>query len=204
MRFPSLLLAVILLCATGLPARAVEVQQVTSPGGITAWLVEDHSNPILSLELAFVGSAALDPEGREGLAYLVSGLIDEGAGDLDSQTFQETLKNLSIRLSFDAGLETFQGTLRTLTENRDKAFDLLRLALSEPRFDAEPVARIRSQILVQLAQQSEDPNVIAQRALRALMFPGHPYSRPVHGTPESVESIDRDRVRDDLLGGEDP
>lgn len=195
MRFPSLLLAVILLCATGLPARAVEVQQVTSPGGITAWLVEDHSNPILSLELAFVGGAALDPEGREGLAYLVSGLIDEGAGDLDSQTFQETLQNLSIRLSFDAGLETFQGTLRTLTENRDKAFDLLRLALSEPRFDAEPVARIRSQILVQLAQQSEDPNVIAQRALRALMFPGHPYSRPVHGTPESVESIGVEDMR---------
>lgn len=195
MRFPSLILAVFLLCAAGLPARAVEVQQVTSPGGITAWLVEDHSNPILSLDLAFVGGAALDSEGREGLAYLVSGLIDEGAGELDSQAFQETLQNLSIRLSFDAGLETFRGTLRTLTENRQKAFDLLRLALSEPRFDAEPVARIRSQILVQLAQQSEDPNVIAQRALRALMFPDHPYSRPVHGTPQSIQSIGVDDMR---------
>ncbi len=195
MRIPSLILATLLMLVTGLPARAVEVQQVTSPGGITAWLVEDHSNPILSLDMAFVGGAALDPEGQEGLAHLVSGLIDEGAGELDSQSFQATLQNLSIRLSFDAGLETFQGSLRTLTENRQTAFDLLRLALSEPRFDEEPVERIRSQIQVQLARDSENPNAIARRALRELMFPGHPYSRQVHGTPESIQAIGGDDMR---------
>ena len=195
MRIPSLILAALLMLATGLPARAVEVQQVTSPGGVTAWLVEDHGNPILSLDLAFVGGAVLDPEGREGLAHLVSGLIDEGAGELDSQAFQAKLQNLSIRLSFDAGLETFQGTLRTLTENRQTAFNLLRLALSEPRFDEEPVERIRSQIRVRLAQDSENPNVIAGRALRELMFPGHPYSRPVNGTPESIQAIGVDDMR---------
>ena len=195
MRIPSFFLAALLTLATGLPARAVEVQQVTSPGGITAWLVEDHSNPILSLDMALVGGAVLDPEGQEGLAYLVSGLIDEGAGELDSQAFQARLQNLSIRLSFDAGLETFRGSLRTLTENRQTAFDLLRLALGEPRFDEEPVGRIRSQIQVQLAQDSENPNVIARRALREMMFPGHPYSRPVHGTPESIQAIGVDDMR---------
>ena len=191
----GLLFAVLILVASALPARAVEVQQVTSPGGITAWLVEDHSNPILSLDLAFVGGAALDPEGQEGLANLVSGLIDEGAGDLDSQAFQETLQNLAIRLSFDAGLESFQGSLRTLTENRDMAFELLRLALAEPRFDEEPVARIRSQVRVQLAEDSENPSVIARRALRELMFPGHPYSRPTRGTLESIDAIGVDDMR---------
>jgi len=195
MRIPSLIFAALLMLVTGLPARAVEVQQVTSPGGITAWLVEDHGNPILSLDLAFVGGAVLDPEGQEGLAHLVSGLIDEGAGELDSQAFQATLQNLSIRLSFDAGLETFRGSLRTLTENRQMAFDLLRLALIEPRFDEEPVERIRSQIQVRLAQDSENPNVIAGRALRELMFPGHPYSRPVNGTPESIQAIGVDDMR---------
>jgi zinc protease len=195
MRIPSFFLAALLTLATGLPARAVEVQQVISPGGITAWLVEDHSNPILSLDMALVGGAVLDPEGQEGLAYLVSGLIDEGAGELDSQAFQARLQNLSIRLSFDAGLETFRGSLRSLTENRETAFDLLRLALNEPRFDDEPVARIRSQIQVQLAQASENPNAIARRALREMMFPGHPYSRPVHGTPESIQAIGVDDMR---------
>lgn len=192
---PGLLLAGLLLLISAAPARAVEVQQVTSPGGITAWLVEDHSNPILSLELAFEGGAAIDPEGQEGLAYLVSGLIDEGAGDLESQAFQETLQNNAIRLSFDAGLESFHGSLRTLTENRETAFELLRLALSQPRFDDEPVARIRSQVQVQLAEDSENPNVIARRALREIMFPGHPYSRPVYGTPDSIDAIGVDDMK---------
>ena len=115
--------AVLLVFFAVLPARAVEVQRVISPGGIEAWLVEDHRNPIISLDLAFRGGAALDPEGKEGLANMTAGLIDEGAGDLDSQAFQGKLQDLSISLSFSAGLDNFNGDLRTLTEHRDTAFE---------------------------------------------------------------------------------
>ncbi len=191
----SAVFAVLLIVVAALPARAVEVQQVTSPGGIEAWLVEDHSNPILSLEMAFVGGAAFDPDDRLGLAHLASGLLDEGAGELDSQTFQGRLADLSIRLYFDAGLDSFQGTLRTLSENRDEAFELLRLSLSEPRFDEEPLERVRNQVLVQLRRESEDPGTIANRALREIMFPDHPYGRPVHGTLESIQAITADDLR---------
>ena len=191
-RLPAAVLfaqALFIALLVGAPARAVEVQRVVSPGGIEAWLVEDHSNPIISLNLAFRGGAALDPVGREGLANLVSGLIDEGAGPLDSQAFQERLADLSIRLSFSAGLDEFGGTLRTLTEHRETAFELLRLALTEPRFDAEPVERIRGQILAGLRQSIEDPDHIAGRTIRRLYFPDHPYGRPADGTPESVAAI---------------
>ena len=119
MTLRAYLTAVILILLASLPARAVEVQRVISPGGIEAWLVEDHGNPIISLDLAFRGGAALDPEGKEGLANLVSGLLDEGAGALDSQAFQALLSDLSIQLSFDAGRDTFGGSLRTLTEKAD-------------------------------------------------------------------------------------
>jgi zinc protease len=178
-----------------MPARAVEVQRVVSPGGIEAWLVEDHSNPIISFDMAFRGGAALDPAGKEGLANMVSGLIDEGAGDLDSQAFQGRLQDLSIRLSFSAGLDTFNGDLVTLTENRDVAFELLRMALTEARFDAEPVARIRSQILAGLARASEDPNTIVQRTLYKVLFPEHAYSRAVRGTTQSVAAIGVEDMR---------
>lgn len=191
----SAFLLVAVLVAGVVPARAVEVQRVVSPGGIEAWLVEDHSNPILALDLAFRGGAALDPAGKEGLANLVSGLIDEGAGELDSQSFQGRLQNLSIRLSFSAGRDTFDGELTTLTENRDTAFDLLRLALTAPRFDAEPVERIRAQILAGMAQQAEDPGWIAGRTMDVLQFPEHPYGRPVEGTAQSLAAITRDDLQ---------
>src|SRR5918996_4214987 len=156
-----------LLAVVTLPARAaVDVQRVVSPGGIEAWLVEDHTNPIISLELAFRGGAALDPRGEAGLAYMVSGLLDEGAGDLDSQAFQKRLEELSIRLDFDAALDEFRGSLQTLTETRDTAFELLGLALTAPRFDSEAVERIRAQLLAQLARDAQDPDTIAGLAVR--------------------------------------
>ncbi len=193
MRVRSIFIAAFLVLAVVLPARAVEVQRVVSPGGIEAWLVEDHSNPIITLDMAFRGSAALDPVGKAGLANMVSGLIDEGAGDLDSQAFQGRLQDLSIRLSFSAGLDNFNGDLVTLTVNRDVAFELLRLALTEARFDTEPIARIRSQILAGLARASEDPNTIVRRTLNKVLFSEHAYSRSVRGTTQSVTSL---RVED--------
>lgn len=184
-----LLLAFTLLILATLPARAVTVHRVVSPGGIEAWLVEDHSNPILSLSLSFRGGTSSDPVGREGLATLVSGLLDEGAGDLDSLAFQTRLEDLSIQMSFDSGRDSFGGTLKTLTENRDTAFDLLRLALTKPRFDADPVERIRSQIVSALKRQDEDPQTIASKAWFRALFPDHPYGRPEDGTLASVARI---------------
>ncbi len=191
----SLIGSVILIVAIATPGRAAEVQRVISPGGIEAWLVEDHSNAILSLQLAFRGGAALDPIGEEGLANFAASLIDEGAGDLDSQAFQGRLEDLSISLSFSAGLDTFTGSLRTLIENRDAAFELLKLALTQPRFDPEPVERIRNQILAGLKRDAENPGVIANRVLRRLLYPEHPYGRRVTGTSESVSALTEEDLR---------
>jgi len=177
------------------PAAAVEVRRVVSAGGIEAWLVEDHTNPIVALRFAFRGGGALDPEGKEGLADMVSGLLDEGAGELDSQAFQKRLEDLSITLSFDAGRDSFGGRLRTLTQNQDEAVDLLRMALTVPRFDDEPVQRVRNQILANLRRQAEEPGVIARRALFKEMFPGHAYGRPTEGTPESINAIETGDLR---------
>ncbi|HJO71238.1 MAG TPA: pitrilysin family protein [Rhodospirillales bacterium] len=177
------------MAAIAQPAAAVEVERVRSAGGIEAWLVRDHANPIITVRLAFRGGAALDPAGKEGLAEMASSLLDEGAGDLDSQAFQGRLEDLSISLRFDAGRDVFGGRLRTLIENRDAAFGLLRLALNAPRFDEAPVKRIRTQILTSLKRNLEEPNTIARRALARALFPNHPYGRPVRGTLESVGAV---------------
>ena len=144
--------AALALVVTAGPATAVEVVRVISPGGIEAWLVEEHGIPILSLRAVFRDGAVLDPAGLEGRAYMASGLLDEGAGAYDSLAFQGRLEDLAIHLSFDAGFDSFSVNLKTLSENRDAAFEMLGLAMTEPRFDEEPVERIRSQIQVQLAR----------------------------------------------------
>ena len=181
--------ACLAILGAALPAGAVDIQRVVSPGGIEAWLVEEHSIPIIAVEIAFEGGGALDPRSKEGLANLLSGLLDEGAGDLDSQAFQGRLEELAIRLGFDSYRDSFWVSLKTLTENRDQAFALLGLALTAPRFDTDAVERVRGQVLSGLRRDAEDPDEIAGRRFLATAFPYHPYGRPARGTPDSVAAI---------------
>ncbi len=176
-------------------AQAIDIHKVVSPKGITAWLVEDDSIPLISMSYAFAGGAAQDPADRPGVANLLSGLLDEGAGGLDSQAFQARLDALSIDMSFYAGRDTFGGSLRTLTANRDAAAGLLKLALSEPRFDPEPVERIRAQIATSIRRGERSPNRLAAEAMRQAIYPDHPYGRPVEGTPDSLAAITVDDLR---------
>ena len=193
-RFLRPILTGLLLIAAG-PALAINVERVKTPGGLEAWLVQDNSNPIVTMRFAFRGGAALDPKGKVGLANLVASTMDEGAGNLDSQSFQKTLEDKAIRIRFDAGLDNFGGRLQTLVRNQDEAFNLLRLALNAPRFDTEPVERIRSQILVGLKQDEESPHSIAGKAMREALYGGHPYGRPADGIPDSVKAITADDLR---------
>ncbi|MEK9752444.1 MAG: pitrilysin family protein [Rhodospirillaceae bacterium] len=170
-------------------AGAVQVERVLSPGGLVAWLVRDSTNPIINLRFAFRGGAALDPVGKEGLASFVAGLLDEGAGEFDSKTFRQVLEDKAMRLGFDASKDSFGGYLRTLTRNRDEAFRLLKLSLTQPRFDDEPVSRVRAQTLVGIKQEAEDPHGVANRTLMQSLFPNHPYGRSSEGTEKSVEAI---------------
>lgn len=189
----GLLLSGLSLLAAAAQA-AIPVERVTA-GGIEAWLVEDHRNPIIAVRVAFRSGAALDPEGREGLAAMAMALLDEGAGDLDSQQFQGRLEDLAIRLWFDADHDSVGGTLQTLTRHRDEAFRLLSLALASPRFDPDAVERVRRQLQSAVRQELQDPDTVARRRLFALLFPQHPYGRPVRGTDASLARITGDDLR---------
>ncbi len=183
------LLAAALWLSAAWPAHAVEVLRVKSPGGIEAWLVRDTLNPIVSLRFVFRGGAALDPAGKEGLTRMTAALLDEGAGDMDAKTFRGTLEDRAIGMSFDASFDEFGGSLQTLTEHKDVAVHLLALALTQPRFDADAVGRVRSQILARIRRDAESPDAVAQTRLFAEMFPAHPYGRRTRGTLESVADI---------------
>ena len=204
------LVAGLVAIAAALPARAVEVQRVVSPGGIEAWLVESHAVPVIALEIAFRGGTAANPPGREGLANLVSTLLDEGAGDLDSAAFQERLTDGAIDLSFNAHADDFRGSLRTVTDNADDAFALLRLALTAPRFDADAIDRMKAGVLADIRRRVADPDWMARRAYFETAFPAHPYGRPSRGTAATLAAIGvgdlrsfvRDRfARDNLVIG---
>ncbi len=171
---------------------ADRIQRVSAGGGIEAWLVEDYTVPLIAVEFAVLGGSAQDPEGKAGVAHMLAGVLDEGAGPYDSTQFHERLDDFAVELHFGADRDGFSGHMRTLAKHRDEAFEMLRLAVNEARLDAEPVERVRSQIMAGLRHESTDPDTMANRAWFASAFPGHAYGRPVKGSLESMPSIGRD------------
>jgi len=168
---------------------ATEVERVVSPLGIEAWLVHSPTAPLIAIDFAFRGGSSQDPADRAGVAALVAGLIDEGAGNLDARAFHEQLESSAISLSFTATRDQFNGSLRTLLDQQDKAFELTNLSLTAPRFDPEAVERIRANLLSDLRRANTNPNQIASRNWWATAFRGHPYEWPVNGTLESVTTV---------------
>ncbi len=187
--------ATLIAFVIALPAWAeIEIQEVTSPGGITAWLVEDHSIPFAALELRFRGGTSLDEPGKRGAVYLMSGLIEEGAGDMDARTYARELESLAASFTYNAGDDTVSVSARFLTENRDEVIDLLRTTLLEPRFDEDAVERVKAQILSGLRSDQTDPNTIAGRSFAAMAYGDHPYGSEGKGSLETVATLTRDDV----------
>lgn len=175
-------------------SRASKVQQIVTPGGIRAWLVEDYAVPLVAFDFAFKAGAANDPQGRAGATSMLSALMDEGAGHLDSDAFHRALDDKAVELAFHAGHDTLSGDLKTLSRHTADAFDLLKLAVNEPRFDVDALERVRAQTIAGLKHEANDPDALASRAWRRTAFPNHPYARHVSGDLESVPAVTREDI----------
>ena len=168
---------------------AMNIQSVKSPGGIEAWLVEEHSLPLITMQYGFMGGASQDPKDKPGVANFISAMLDEGAGDMLSGEFQEKMENLASKMRHEAGKDSFTGSFQTLTVNRDAATDLLALALAKPRFDQDALERIRGQLLANIAFDAKEPDKVADTAWYETAYPDHPYGRPVDGTVATVSAF---------------
>jgi zinc protease len=173
-------------------SRAENVQRIRTPGGIEAWLVESYAVPLVALEFAVRGGAAQDPLGKAGLATMLAGLLDEGAGPYDARAFHRAIDDLAVHLGFGADRDSLTGHLQTLSRNTDKAFELLKLSVTEARLDEDAIERVRSQLAAGLKRDANDPDAMVAKAFREAAFPNHPYGRSVRGELDTLDGLTRD------------
>jgi zinc protease len=168
---------------------AVPVLRIVSPNGQEAWLVSDATVPIVVMRAYWRGGAAIEPAQVAGVTGVMADMLTEGAGDLDANAFKERVQDLNMSLAFAAGADGVGMTLTTLSENRDAAFEMARLALASPRFDAAPLERIKRQLLVSIRTRETNASYLANLALDQALYPDHVYARRI--SRESVEAITR-------------
>lgn len=188
--FGSLIAALLIAAA---PLRAeIDITEVTSPGGVNAWLVQEETIPFVALELRFKGGGSLDLPGKRGATNLMVGLLEEGAGDLDAREFAERAESLAASFDFDISDDAVSISARFLTENQDEALALLRDAITQPRFDQAAIDRVKAQIVSGIRSDAQDPDDLVGAAFDSMVFGDHPYGSSIEGTEESVASLTRD------------
>ena len=142
---------------------------------LSAWLVNDDSLPLVTVEMSWRSGTA--GETRPGLTMLMTRLMNEGAGNLDGQTFQKALADKAISLSFNADHDYVTARLHCLTRYRASCFALLKLALQEPRFDADAITRMKAEQQAALRGAQQNPRALASNAFKRLAYPQHNYGR---------------------------
>lgn len=175
---------------------AVDIEAVETPGGFSAWLVEEHSIPFAAIEIRFRGGTSLDAPGKRGAVNLMTGLLEEGSGEMDAQDFTAAREALAASMRFDSGRDTVSVSFRFLTENREASVALLKQALTEPAFSEDALERVRAQVLSGIRSDATDPSEIARREFDALAWGDHPYGSPSEGTTESVTALTRQDMID--------
>ncbi|OJX09834.1 MAG: hypothetical protein BGO77_00145 [Caedibacter sp. 37-49] len=168
----------------------LRIQEITSAKGIKAWLVEDHTTPVIALNFSFEAGASQDPEDKLGLAELVSQMLTQGAGKYNSHDFAKKLQEIASFISFNVTISHFQGSLKTTQTNAKEAFQLLKTTLAAPLFSADEFKKVANAHITTLSNLEKQPSTIALYHLRKQIFgPSHPYARLVEGSLKTVPKI---------------
>jgi zinc protease len=180
-------------------AQEVDVKEVAIGKEAKAWLIESHEVPVVTVKMAFrdAGSTS-DETGKEGRSTLLSALLNEGAGEMDALAFNQALEDHAIKMGFSANDDLLMVEMETLKEHADKAFELLALALTKPRFDEDAVSRVKAQMHSVLRQMEEQPRYVASKALAQAVYGNHPYANPSEGTHEGIDAIEKSDLQDQL------
>ncbi|MFV0243924.1 MAG: M16 family metallopeptidase [Qingshengfaniella sp.] len=201
---PGLLLGVLALIvplSMALSARAeVAVQEIRTPAGHEVWLSQDDQLPFVALEIRFRGGTALDLPEALGAVTLMTGLLEEGAGDMDAQGFADARDDLAATIRFSAHEDDLSVSARFLSDTTAEVAGLLHLALTDPRFDPVALDRVREQVLAGLRSDAEDPGTIAAETFAQQVYGDHPYARPGNGTLDSVAALTREDIQSAFRG----
>lgn len=196
MRLGSKIFALMAM-AVALPAQAaIEVETVRIAHGVRAWYAASATVPVVDVEISLEGAGyASDPAGKEGRAALAAAMLTEGAGPYDALAFAQAMEDGAIEISATSSADRLVIHVRALREQAVRAGELLALALKEPRFAPEDLARVKAEYGTMLARLSESADYRASRLLASHVYAGHPYANPPYGTPGSMQELTADDLR---------
>ena len=194
LRAISIILLAFLFAHAASAASKVKVppfERIQLPNGTVLLLTERHDVPLIAFEAVMRGGASTDPERESGMASLLAGLLDKGAGQRDALAFANTLASVGGVISATAGTESIVVSGSFLAKDQKLMVELLADVLQRPRLEPEQFANIRSRQIefIRSAKDSELDSLTPVYG-KALLFTNHPYAKPTMGSEAGLAAIE--------------
>ena len=123
--------------------------QKIAEGKVSAYLMEEHSNPIVAISFIFErAGVAYEPDEKAGIAQLVAAMLIEGAGEYNALQFKQISEQYGIKIGFSASMDDFSGYLIYPRQHQDIAAKLLKAALLRPMWDKKYLDLNKEKMLI--------------------------------------------------------
>lgn len=173
------------------PAKLAVPQEKTLANGLRVIVVERPGVPLLSAELIVRSGSETDPEKLAGLAKFTASLLTQGTAQRTAPQIASEIEALGASLAADAGWDSIDLALKTLSTNADAAFAILADVARNPQFAPEEIERHRRQALDDLRLALEMPGQVARVVATRALLGASPYAHPAEGTLASLPRLQR-------------
>jgi zinc protease len=182
------------------PPRPLQAREVKFPpyqirtlaNGLRVVAVSQHEQPAITMRLLVAAGAVQDPEGKAGLAGLVSKLLDQGSTSRSAQQVADQIDSIGGALGTGSGSDLSFANAVVMKDSFGPALELLVDVVRNPAFSPDEIDRQKEQAISSLQVSANDPDYVASVLFGRLVYGFHPYGLPGSGTAESLGAITRD------------
>jgi zinc protease len=144
---------------------------------MTLLVVENHEQPVVSVNLSFRAGAWYDAVGKEGTSELVAQLLTKGTPTRSADQISAAIEGVGGSLSASSGEDFLTVSADVLSDHTDLAFDLLGEVVRRANFPTDELELARTQALSSLALSLSQPSTVADRFFHQEVYGRHPYGR---------------------------
>ena len=168
-----------------------------TPNGITVWLVERHTLPMVSISVAVPSGSAQDPADLPGLAHITANMLDEGAGERNAVELSSAVNDLGATLSVGNTADGSFASLTVLKKNYGPAFAILADVVARPSFDPKEWKRVSELWQNDLRKRADDASAVSRVVTSAILYgPDTPYGHPSDGLLRGATKIELDTTKE--------
>lgn len=188
----ALFLSLAIIATPVIATPVLNIQPWKTNNNVPVYFVAAKQLPIIDIRVIFYAGSSHD-ENHFGLAYLTSQMLNEGAANLSADQIAENFDNVGANYGADTSQDTTIISLRSLTTSSqlNPTIELFTKIITQPTFPEPDLQRVKNQVLTEIADEQQSPNIIAKNAFYNALYDNRPYAHPVIGEPQTITQISR-------------